>query len=142
MENIFSVADQELLVEAIRQAERQSSGEIRIHIDGSSQTEHAKMAMAVFRDLCQDKTAEKNAVLFHINFPDRYLTIIGDTGIHLKVKQEFWDRLHDEITAGFRAGNFVQALIDGIFKTGEELRRHFPISDADQNELSDEISFS
>jgi len=94
------------LVEAIQSAEDHSTGEIRVHIDSNTENRDAKTAFEVFKKLAMDKTADRNAVLFHVNFEQKYLTIIGDTGIHEKVKQSYWDHLHDYITAEFAKGNY------------------------------------
>ncbi len=130
------------LVEAIQTAESHSSGEIRVHIDSSSDDENAKTAFEVFRSLGMHQTHERNAVLFHINFDKRYLTIVGDEGIHKKVHQHFWDRMHDDITSEFARGNYFEALKEAILKTGYELKKHFPVEGNNSNELSNEITFS
>lgn len=130
------------LVEAIKTAEDHSTGEIRVHIDSNTEDDNAEVAFEVFKRLCMEKTAERNAVLFHINFEQRYLTIIGDEGIHKKVHQQFWDRMHDDITAGFAKGRFFEPLQKAILDTGTELKKYFPVTGENKNELSDEISFS
>ncbi|MFB9121223.1 TPM domain-containing protein [Bergeyella porcorum] len=130
------------LVEAIQMAERFTTGEIRVHIDSNTECNNANVAFEVFKTLCMHKTAERNGVLFHINFEKKYLTIIGDEGIHQKVHQEFWDHLHDTLTAEFAKGNYFNALKDAILKTGKELKQFFPTNDNPVNELSDEITFS
>ena len=130
------------LVEAIQSAEDHSTGEIRVHIDSNSEGNNAEIAFGVFKALCHNKTAERNAVLFHINFEQHYLTIIGDEGIHAKVHQSFWDQIHDEVTAEFAKGNYHQGLRNAILKTGFELKKHFPVSGENPNELSNEITFS
>ena len=130
------------LVEAIQSAEQHSTGEIRVHIDSSTDSQTAETAFEVFKELCKDKTAEKNAVLFHVNFENKYLTIIGDTGIHAKVHQSYWDHLHDYITSEFAKGHFYQALKSGILETGLELKKHFPLKGENHNELPNEITFS
>lgn len=130
------------LVEAIQTAEDHSTGEIRIHIDSNTEGNNAEMAFEVFKTLCKDKTAEKNAVLFHVNFEQHYLTIIGDEGIHQKVHQYFWDGLHDEITAAFAKGEYFKGLQDAVLKTGQELKNHFPVTGENYNELPNEITFS
>lgn len=129
------------LVEAIQSAENHSTGEIRIHIDSTTENNNAEVAYNVFRALCKDKTAEKNAVLFHVNFQMQYLTIIGDEGIHLKVQQQFWDRLHDKMTAEFAKKNYYTSLRNAILETGFELKKYFPINGDNPNELPNEISF-
>ncbi|MFS4430838.1 TPM domain-containing protein [Chryseobacterium sp. GVT01B] len=130
------------LVEAIQSAEDHSTGEIRVHIDSNTDSRDAKTAFEVFKKLNMDKTAERNAVLFHVNFEQKYLTIIGDIGIHEKVKQIYWDHLHDYITAEFAKGHYYQALKSAILETGLELKKHFPVEGENPNQLSNEITFS
>ncbi len=138
------LTDQQIasLVEAIQSAEEHSTGEIRVHIDTQTEGDHATIAFQVFEELCMNKTTERNAVLFHINFERKYLTIIGDTGIHEKVSQSFWDHLHDYITSEFVKGNYYKALKSGILETGLELKKYFPVTGKNYNELPDEITFS
>lgn len=130
------------LVEAIRFAEERSTGEIRIHIDTHTERHNAQKAFEVFQNLEMYKTQERNAVLFHINFDQKYLTIIGDEGIHTKVKQSFWDNLHDETTASFSKGQYFEGLKNAIINTGNELKKHFPLNGKNLNELPNEITFS
>ena len=130
------------LVEAIQTAEDHSTGEIRIHIDSTTEGNNAEIAFEVFKKLCKDQTAERNAVLFHVNFEQHYLTIIGDAGIHAKVHQNFWDRLHDKITQEFVKGNYFEGLKNAVLETGLELKKHFPITGKNPNELPNEITLS
>ena len=138
------LTDQQIasLVEAIQSAEEHSTGEIRVHIDSTTEDQNAKTAFEVFKKLCQNKTAERNAVLFHVNFEKKYLTIIGDVGIHDKVYQSFWDHLHDYIRSEFAKGNYHKALKSAILETGLELKKHFPVKGENPNQLSNEITFS
>jgi uncharacterized membrane protein len=138
------LTDQQIasLVEAIQSAEEHSTGEIRVHIDSTTEDHNAKTAFEVFKKLCQNKTAERNAVLFHVNFEKKYLTIIGDIGIHDKVHQSYWDHLHDYITSEFAKGNYHKALKSAILETGLELKKHFPVKGENPNQLSNEITFS
>ena len=143
MSNFLTDEQMASLVEAIQSAEDHSTGEIRVHIDSNSEGNNAEIAFEVFKTLCKDKTAEKNAVLFHVNFEKKYLTIIGDKGIHEKVHQKFWNDLHDKITLAFSEGNYYRGLHDAILETGLELKNFFPIKDGENpNELSNEITFS
>lgn len=130
------------LIEAIQTAEENSTGEIRVHIDSNTENKNAKVAFEVFQSLGMENTLERNGVLFHVNFEQRYLTIIGDEGIHKKVSQKFWDHLHDYITQEFAKGKYHDALKSAILETGIELKKHFPVSGSNANELSNEITFS
>lgn len=138
----LSPQDISVLVEAIKSAEHQSTGEIRVHIDSTTVDHNAKVAFEIFKSLNMMHTAHRNAVLFHVNFEQKYLTIIGDTGIHKFVKQHFWDRLHDEVTKEFAQKNYCLGLKNAILKTGKELKKYFPINGENLNELPNEITFS
>ena len=142
MSNFLNNIQMASLVEAIQQAEDHSTGEIRVHIDQNSDDNNAKIAFDVFKSLGMDKTKERNAVLFHVNFEQKYLTIIGDEGIHAKVNQTFWDQMHDQITTQFSKGNFHDGLKNAVLETGLELKKYFPIKGVNPNELSNEITFS
>ncbi|CAA7386451.1 hypothetical protein CHRY9393_00746 [Chryseobacterium fistulae] len=130
------------LVDAIQSAEEHSTGEIRVHINSNTDIQNAQNAFDVFKELCMNKTKHQNAVLFHVNFEQKYLTIIGDIGIHEKVQQSYWDHLHDYITSEFAKGNYYRALKSAILETGIELKKHFPVTGENPNELSNEITFS
>lgn len=142
MSNFLTDYQMASLVEAIKTAEDHSTGEIRIHIDSTTEGNNAEIAFEVFKKLCKDQTAERNAVLFHVNFEQHYLTIIGDAGIHAKVHQNFWDQLHDKITQEFAKENYFEGLKNAVLETGLELKKHFPITGKNHNELPNEITFS
>lgn len=137
------LSDKELdgLVNAIHEAEQMSTGEIRIHID-SHKNRIKERAFKVFKKLKMDKTKHKNAVLLYINFDERYLTIIGDEGIHNKVKSLFWSELHSQMIDDFSRGDYYQSIKKAILKIGIELKKYFPIEGDNPNELPDEITFS
>lgn len=142
MNHFLTDTEMASLVEAIKIAEDHSSGEIRVHIDSTAEDDFANKAFAIFRSLDMHHTKERNAVLFYVNFEHHYLTIIGDEGIHKKVKQSFWDNLHDEITNEFAKEKYCQGLQNAILKTGLELKKYFPVDGENINELSNDISFS
>lgn len=143
MKKYLSKAEIDALANIIHSAEEHSTGEIRIHIDSSTEKYSKEKAFKVFQDLEMHKTKYRNAVLFHINFYQRHFTIIGDEGIHEKVFQHFWDEIHNEMKIALSEGNYFIALKNAILKTGVELKKHFPIDKEDNiNELSNEVTFS
>ncbi len=142
MNHFLTNTEMASLVEAIKIAEDHSSGEIRVHIDATAEADFAKKAFGIFKSLEMHQTKERNAVLFYVNFEQHYLTIIGDEGIHKKVKQSFWDTIHDEMTAQFVKENYYQGLKDAVLKTGHELKKYFPVVGENINELPNDISFS
>ena len=147
----FLTPDEEhAIVEAIGQAEKNTSGEIRIHIEnGSSLKDEQALqsskstlerAVEVFHQLEMEKTHERNGVIIYVAVSSKQFAIYGDKGIHDKVADTFWDSTKETILAHFKNGNFKQGLIEGILKAGDQLQKYFPHREEDTNELSNEIS--
>ena len=138
----LSQEDEQEVVAAIKQAELETSGEIRVHIEGHSDLDHFERAIAVFQELKMDATAKRNGVLIYVAVQDKSFVIYGDQGINELVANDFWDTTKDTIQSHFRAGQFKQGLIAGILKSGEVLKQHFPWEEDDVDELSNDISKS
>lgn len=140
VEEFLSKKDEEEVVEAIRTAEKKTSGEIRVHLEKSSNGDIWERAMEVFHLLKMDNTKESNGVLIYVAVEDRNFIIYGDKGINEVVPKDFWESTKDAIVAQFKKGNFKQGLIDGILKAGQQLQEHFPWTEDVKNELSNKIS--
>lgn len=141
IEEFLTEQEEEEVVEAIREAEKKTSGEIRVHIEKTSKGDIWDRAMEVFHLLKMDNTKQDNGVLIYVAIEDRNFIIYGDKGINAVVPDNFWETTKDEIAAEFKKGNFKQGLINGILKAGHELQAHFPWSEGDdENQLSDKIS--
>ncbi|CAL2102856.1 TPM_phosphatase domain-containing protein [Tenacibaculum sp. 190130A14a] len=137
----FLTSEEELeIVQAIRQAERNTSGEIRVHIERTSQISHYNRTLEIFRMLKMFNTKEQNAVLIYIAVEDHAFVIYGDKGINKVVSNDFWDTTKEAMQEQFQQGNFKQGIINGVLKAGKELKAHFPWSISDEDELSNEIS--
>lgn len=127
---------------AIKQAEQNTSGEIRVHIERHIEEDVLDHAAFIFEQLEMHKTKLRNGVLFLLVVEDRQLAIIGDAGINAKVKEGFWDEIRDHMVAQFKQGKYTEGLTEGILLAGKALKEHFPFDKKnDKNELSDEISF-
>jgi uncharacterized membrane protein len=137
----FTVEQREAIQQAIAQAELNTSGEIRIHIDGKCKEDPIKRAIAVFEKLGMQKTALRNGVLIYLALDHKKLAIIGDKGINEVVPDHFWDDERDLMISHFKKGEFTEGLVNGILKVGDQLKQAFPYQETDQNELSNEISF-
>lgn len=141
VEKFLSPKDEEQIIEAIRTAEKSTSGEIRVHIERShGKQDIFERAMEVFHILKMDNTKQENGVLIYVAVDDRDFVIYGDRGINKVVPNDFWESTKDAIVAQFKAGNYKQGLIDGILKAGEQLKIHFPWSEETTNELPNDIS--
>ena len=139
-EEFLTKEEESAIVEAIRVAEKETSGEIRVHIEKTTSKVPFDRALEVFHELKMDETHLKNGVLIYLAVADKKFVICGDQGINEVVPVDFWDSTKDIMATQFKTGNFKQGLIDGIVKAGEQLRQHFPYEEGDTNELSNEIS--
>lgn len=128
--------------EALRRAERRSSGEIRVSISPLFWGSVRRAAERAFARLGVSRTRERNGVLFFLVPSRRRLVVLGDEGIHAKVGQAFWDELVGTLSRRFQEGDFTGGLVQGVERVGLELARHFPHRGAlDANELPDELDF-
>ena len=140
VEDFLSVVEEEEIVEAIRQVEQNTSGEIRVHIEKTTELTHYNRALEVFRMLKMFNTKQQNAVLLYIAVEDHKFVIYGDKGIDAVVPENFWDTTKNVIQNQFQSGNFKQGIVDGVLKVGEELKAHFPWDANDVDELPNEVS--
>lgn len=125
---------------AIAEAERMTSGEIRVHIENRCPGEALDRATALFDKLGMNQTKEHNGVLFYLAVRSRKFAVAGDSGIHAHVGPEFWDALRSNMEQHFKEGKFTEGLCAAILEAGKQLQTHFPNQPGDVNELSDEIS--
>jgi uncharacterized membrane protein len=137
----FTDAQQKDIIQAIKQAEKDTSGEIQVHLESQCKKEVMVRAQEVFTSLDMSKTALKNGVLFYLAVVDQKFAILGDEGINKVVPPNFWDEIKNAMQARFKAGQFCEGLCEGIIAAGQQLKQHFPYGADDKNELSDEISF-
>lgn len=140
IEDFLSTEQEQEIVNAIRAAEKNTSGEIRVHIEKSTKLDVFDRAKEVFHMLKMDNTKAQNGVLIYVAVEDRTFVIYGDEGINRVVVDDFWDTTRDAILAQFKKGDFKQGLVDGILKAGKALAVHFPWDQYNTNELSDTIS--
>ncbi|MBC6699813.1 TPM domain-containing protein [Hymenobacter puniceus] len=143
MNNPLTAEQEKALVEAIRQAEILTSGEIRVHLEDHCPTpDPLDRAAQVFADLNMHKTAQRNGVLFYLAWQSRQFAVIGDAGINAAVPDDFWETTKENVLQLFRQEKYAGGLENGIRMVGEQLQRYFPYNAAtDQNELDDSISF-
>ena len=140
VEDFLSAQEEKEIIEAIRKAEKRTSGEIRVHIEPSAGKDSLHRAKEVFHWLKMDNTKEDNGVLIYVAVNDHKFAIYGDKGIDKVVPENFWNSTKDIIQDHFRKKQFKDGLVAGILKAGEQLETHFPWKHDDINELPDQIS--
>lgn len=137
----FLTADEEQqIVNAILEAEKNTSGEIRVHIEATTKIDHFSRAQQVFHFLKMDNTKDENGVLLYVAVEDKKFVIYGDRGIDRAVPRGFWESTKEIIATHFKKGEFKDGIVAGVLNAGKELEAHFPWHHGDQNELSDAIS--
>jgi uncharacterized membrane protein len=141
-QDLFNEAQQKAIVDSIKAAELNTSGEVQVHIENTCKKEVMDRATEVFASLNMHKTKLRNGVLFYLAVKDKKFAILGDAGINAAVAKDFWESIREAMQTEFRQGKFTEGLCDGIRKAGEQLKSHFPYQSDDVNELPDDISFS
>jgi uncharacterized membrane protein len=139
--HFFSVDQQEAIKQAIVNAEYNTSGEIRVHIEDKCEGDPVERAIKVFANLKMHKTKSRNGVLFYLAVNDRKFAILGDGGINEVVPENFWDNIKEQMLVQFKSSKFTEGLCEAITQAGEHLKKHFPYKKDDMNELKDEVSF-
>ncbi len=139
--NFFTKEQQEQIVDAIREAESNTSGEIKVHIEKKCGSDVMQRAKEVFMMLNLQQTKLRNGVLFYLALDDHKFAILGDSGIDVIVSNDFWDQEKEIMQSYFKKGQLTEGICKGIEMVGEQLKKHFPYRTDDTNELSDDISF-
>lgn len=137
----FSEEQKKRITDAVKEAELNTSGEIRVHIESDCKEDVLDRAAYIFEKLEIHKTELRNGVLFYLSIKDRKFAILGDAGINAVTPDNFWEEIKETVISHFKKNEFDIGLSTGIKMAGEALKAHFPYQKDDLNELSDEISF-
>ncbi|HEX9981723.1 MAG TPA: TPM domain-containing protein [Thermoanaerobaculia bacterium] len=132
--------DQQRIVAAIGDAERQTSGEIRVHVQPRAGNKLREVAEKTFERLGMTKTELRNGVLLFIASEDQTFVILGDAGLNERVPAGFWDEIAAKLTMRFKAGELTEGIVEAIQAAGEQLRHYFPVASDDVNELTNDIN--
>lgn len=139
----FTAEEQQLIIEAIQNAERMTSGEVRVFVESKcSYMDAIDRAVELFFSLEMQKTDDRNAVLVYVAMKDRQLAVFGDEGIHKKVGNEYWNNEVHKMVSNFNRENYAAGISEVVKDIGEALTKNFPFNnDTDKNELPDDIVF-
>lgn len=140
-EKHFTQQEKDRMVASIQEAERNTSGEIRVHFENYCKKDVLDCAVEVFKELKMHKTSQRNGVLLYIALEDKKMAIIGDSGINEKVPDHFWDSIKNRMIEKFRQGEICEGVCEAVLAAGEQLKKYFPYQTGDINELPDELSF-
>lgn len=139
--NFFTKEQKEDIKWAIQDAELDTSGEIRVHIELDCSGDPIERALYVFKRLKMNKTEHLNGVLIYLAVRSRKFAIIGDEGINKIVPDNFWEEVKTNMLIHFREEDFCKGIVTSVKMVGEKLKAHFPHQRDDVNELPDDISF-
>jgi len=137
----LSKEERQQIVDAIKEAELNTSGEIRVHIENTCHGDVLEKATYWFDKLGMTKTELHNGVLFYLATKSRKFAIVGDEGINSAVPDDFWEKIKVNMAHYFQQRDFAKGLARGITEAGKALKEYFPYQSDDVNELSDDISF-
>jgi len=139
----FNPEELGLIAKAIMTAERETSGEVRVFVEGRcSWMDAIDRAKELFVSLKMDQTVDRNATLVYIAMKDHQLAVYGDEGIHQKVGTDYWEKLVKEMISCFNKNNYAEGIASCVLQIGQALKTFFPYKqDADKNELPDDIVF-
>ena len=141
--NFFTAEEQQLIIEAIQNAERMTSGEVRVFVESKcSYMDAIDRAAELFFQLEMQKTDDRNAVIVYVAMKDRQLAVFGDEGIHKRVGNEYWNNEVHKMITNFNRENYAAGISEVVKDIGEALTKNFPFNnDTDKNELPDDIVF-
>ena len=136
----YKESDKIAISKAIEEAEKQTSGEIRVHVDNKCSADPVKEAISHFNRLEMFNTKDRNGILIYVAKEDRKLAIIGDKNINEKVPTDYWETTKNQLIESFKKEDYVNGLVQAIFDVGEKLKNYFPYNEDDRNELLNDIS--
>jgi len=140
-EEFLTPEQEQQIIEAIREAEKNTSGEIRVHLESKNKEKPSiQYVWEVFKAIGMTKTKAANGVLFYIDVNHHTFIIVGDEGINNVVPENFWEEINKLVINHFKKGQYTEGLVKGILLVGQKLKDYFPYQSGDINELSDEIS--
>lgn len=132
--------DKKEIINAIVEAEKMTSGEIRVHIQSKCTGDAFEHGKKIFQKLKMDKTKDRNGVLVILAEDSKKFAILGDRGIHEKVGDGFWNETRDKMLEHFKKNELKEGIVTGVLSVGEKLKEHFPYEKDDKNELSNIVS--
>ena len=141
--DFFSEEERKQIIEAVRNAERMTSGEVRVFVENRcSYMDAIDRAKEIFAELKMYETKDRNAVLMYVALKDKQLAIFGDEGIHSKLGYEYWNTEVKKMIDNFDKEDYAEGIKQVVEDIGEALTQLFPYNnDTDKNELPDDIVF-
>lgn len=141
MSKFFSAKDKKRIKAAITNAELETSGDIRVHIETYCPASSLERAAFVFNRLKMYETKDRNSVLIYLATESKKFAIVGDTGIHAVVPEGYWESVKTLMAKFFETGEFVEGICKAVQAVGEKMSAFFPYRPGSISELPNEVSF-
>lgn len=142
---ILPAGAQDRLADAIERAEQGHAGEICFVIETSltplqliRRMSARERSLELFADLHVWDTANNSGVLIYLLLADHAVEILADRGLHPR-GDLCWSHAAERIRQGFQAGDASAGCIDAVSVIGDFLRREFPASGPNPDELPNPI---
>lgn len=139
--DFLTESQEQQIIKAIEQAEKKTSGEVRVHIEHECKTEPLERAAYIFHELGMDQTNLQNGVLIYVASEDHKAAVYAGKGIYNQVESHFWNDVLEILLNHFKKGEHEQGIEEAVRKTGNKLTELFPYKRADVDELSNDISY-
>jgi uncharacterized membrane protein len=139
----FAPGEAERIVEAVRQAEMTTSGEIRVFVESRCRyVDPIHRAGEIFFSLKMDLTDDRNAVLVYVAMRDHQFAIFADEGIYREMGAAYWNAEANKMLQAFKMESYADGIVTIVQDIGQALKEKFPYNRVeDKNELPDEIIF-
>ncbi len=139
--NFLTKEEEQKVVRSVKEAELNTTGEIRVHLENHCADNTLKHAGMVFHEMGMHETEENTGVLLYVAVKDHKIAIVGDKGINAKVPEHFWENIIEQLGNDFKAEKYCDGLCTALETIGSQLADHFPFKEGDIDELPNEISF-
>ena len=127
--DFFTAEEQQLIIDAIHNAERMTSGEVRVFVESKcSYMDAIDRAAELFFQLEMQKTDDRNAVLLYVAMKDRQLAVFGDEGIHKRVGNDYWSTEVKKMISNFNRENYAAGIAEVVKDIGTALTKNFPFN--------------
>ncbi len=127
--------------EAIFEAEKNTQGEILVHIESKCSGDPLERAYVLMKELGLTNTKNRSGVLIYLAVEDHKFAIFGDEGIYKVLGQNGWNTLAQELSEYFKKGEFVEGLIIILNKGGAILCKYFPALPENIDEIPNQPTF-
>ena len=120
--------DQGRVLQAIRDAEEGSTGDIVLLITHKKVEDPLAEANKTFQKLNLNAASDKNSVLILLAPESRKFAFVSGPALHEKVGHAWWNGITSILSQHFKEKRYNEGLLAALEKVGSALKTHFPSS--------------